>query len=228
MEYLDQYTSQSDLTNFLNRYRPDASGFNIPVESLNGAVNIPANPGLEAMLDVETVVAATYPLRSKVYNFGNDFTQGDLFSLTFQHFIKAQDQPGVLSVSFGGVESYFPPQEIIDQCYNAQKLSSLGVTLVFASGDGGVSGFQPSNKCPPFDATVPGCHSSRQLEELKDSPKRQFHLGMVNTTAAVASPPFLKHQLSRSLLSLLIWPLPPIMLQKVLTEPMAKVYQVSR
>lgn len=208
MEYLDQYTSQSDLTNFLNRYRPDAAGFNIPIENLNGAVNIPANPGLEAMLDVETVVAATYPLRSKVFNFGNDFTQGDLFSLTFQHFIKAQDQPGVLSVSFGGVESYFPPQEIIDQCYNAQKLSSLGVTLVFASGDGGVSGFQPSNKCPPYTPTVPGgCQfvtsvgGTQGFPEEAVSPRNGQYYSSSGVSTIFKTPAFQKSALSAYLAS---------------------------
>ncbi|MCO5558705.1 hypothetical protein L7F22_012291 [Adiantum nelumboides] len=70
LEYLNSSTSQKDLTQFLKEYRPDAAGYKIPIVNVGEGSNDPSNPGFEAMLDVEIVVAATFPLHSTVYNFG--------------------------------------------------------------------------------------------------------------------------------------------------------------
>lgn len=122
-----------------------------------GAVNDPLLPGDEAMLDVETVVAATWPLRSVVYNLGKrSMNDEDLFSLTFQQFLKAESPPvGVLSVSYGGFEEDVPLAQAFDMCCNAQKLSALGTTIVFSSGDDGVASADPSESCPPFRIAYP-------------------------------------------------------------------------
>lgn len=104
-----------------------------------GAVNLPilGLAGDEAMLDVETVVAATYPLQSTVYNLGNQLTQGDIFLLTFQMFINATSQPSVITISYGGQESDMTEAQANDMCNAAMKLSSLGTTIVLSSGDSG-------------------------------------------------------------------------------------------
>lgn len=102
-----------------------------------GAINLGILPGDEAMLDVETVVAATYPLQSTVYNLGNQLTQGDIFLLTFQMFINAASQPSVITISYGGQESDVTSAQANDMCNAAQKLSALGTTIVVSSGDSG-------------------------------------------------------------------------------------------
>jgi tripeptidyl-peptidase-1 len=122
-----------------------------------GAISLQDKAGSEAMLDVCTVVAATYPLTSTVYNLGDRMTQGDIFSLAFQQFIKADShsRPKVLSVSYGDSESYHSQAEAEELCSNAQKLTAMGTTIVFASGDVGVASIYP---CPRFSPTYPsGC-----------------------------------------------------------------------
>ena len=52
----------ADLKTFNQKYRSDAAGYSIPIQLRNGATNDQSNPGVEAMLDVETVVSQTYPL----------------------------------------------------------------------------------------------------------------------------------------------------------------------
>lgn len=155
---LGQYTSQSDLTQFLKEYRPDAADYQIPVENSLGAINLPilGMSGEEAMLDAETVVSATYPLQTTVYNIGNDMTEGDLFSLTFQQFIKADSRPKVTTTSYGSTESQFTRAQATDMCRNAQKLAALGTTIIFSSGDSGV-GSPFDDACPPFEASYPAC-----------------------------------------------------------------------
>lgn len=112
--------------------------------------------GEEAMLDVEIVVAATFPLQATVYNVGNDMTDGDLLSLTFQQFIKANSRPKVTTTSYGYLESAFTRAQALDNCRNAQKLTALGTTIVFSSGDSGV-GFSSifGEICPPFEPVMP-------------------------------------------------------------------------
>lgn len=60
MGYIDQYVSNTDLKTFNNKYRPDAAGYAIPIQLRNGATNDASNPGVEAMLDVETVVVRIF------------------------------------------------------------------------------------------------------------------------------------------------------------------------
>lgn len=113
--------------------------------------NDPSNPGFEAMLDVEIVVAATFPLHSTVYNFGGQ----DGFSEAIQHFIKADSQPKVITIFLIDEEMTYTQAEAFETCFNAHKLAALGSTIVFGSGDFGVGTFDKSKTCPPFHPLFP-------------------------------------------------------------------------
>jgi tripeptidyl-peptidase-1 len=158
--FIGQYVSQSDLTSFLKTYRPAAAGYKIPIINVKGAVNLGIDPGVEAMLDVETVVSATYPLKSTFYNYGNQLSQGDIFGAAFNDIINnyaKYGKPGVYSISYGADENSVTQTEATAMCNSAMKLSAMGTTIVLSSGDNGVGG-SSGDTCPPFVPTYPsGC-----------------------------------------------------------------------
>lgn len=112
------------------------------------------------MLDVETIVSATYPLTSTFFNYGNQFTQGDLFQAALADILENYDkygQPGVYSISYGSDENSMTQAEADLLCSTAMKLTARGTTIVLASGDNGVGGTS-GDDCPPFVPTYPsGC-----------------------------------------------------------------------
>ena len=160
MGYIDQYVSQTDLTNFLKQYSSSASSYKIPIITRNGATNVASQPGVEAMLDVETVVSEIYPLTANFIAEGNSNTQGDIFLLTFNDFINnfsSTTRPKVITISYGSDEYEFTSSQANSMCTAAQKLTALGTTIVVSSGDSGVAG-QTGDTCPPFVPTYPsGC-----------------------------------------------------------------------
>ncbi|MCO5594508.1 hypothetical protein L7F22_048540 [Adiantum nelumboides] len=152
VQYNNQSISQKDLTQFLKEFRPDAAGYSVPIFELEGAKNDPSKAGDEAMLDVEIVVGQTFPLQTTVYYFGDS---DSVFSSTFQHFIKADSQPKIVTVSYAVQESELTRAQAFDNCWNAQKLAALGTTIFFGSGDWGVGTYNKSKTCPPFRPLFP-------------------------------------------------------------------------
>ena len=162
MGYLGQYVSQSDLTTFLTKYRPDAKGYKIPITTAGGAINDPSNPGVESMLDVETTVGATWPLKTTFLSYGtSDPNQNEAFDASFHYVIDNSNdttRPGVISVSYGDLESSVSRSDANALCRTIQQLAALGTTVVYASGDNGVNGVQPgmSSCTKTFNPTYPG------------------------------------------------------------------------
>lgn len=46
----------------MSKYRPDAMDYEIGIVATDGAMNNPADPGVEAALDTQTVAGIIYPL----------------------------------------------------------------------------------------------------------------------------------------------------------------------
>ncbi|KAL9940792.1 hypothetical protein V8E36_000280 [Tilletia maclaganii] len=154
MGYIDQWVSQSDLTTFLNRYRPDAASAQLTIRTTAGASNNQNQPGSEANLDAQTVVSQSYPLPTTFLGYGTQYTQGDIFAQTFQYFLNQGTKPGVISISYGSDETDMTSSQASSMCNYAQQLTAQGTTIVVSSGDSGVAGQQ--DKCPPFTPTYPG------------------------------------------------------------------------
>lgn len=68
--------SQADLTTFLETYRSDASGYQLPIAAANGAQPDQNNPSAESNLDVQTTVSATYPLVNQFVSFRQSTADG--------------------------------------------------------------------------------------------------------------------------------------------------------
>ena len=164
MGYLGNYVSQSDLTKFLTNYRPEAKGYQIPIDNSGGSTNDPANPGFESMLDVETAVAATWPLKTTFLSYGTAKPdENEEFDASFHYVIDNTDRssrPGVISLSYADNEFSMSRSDASTLCRTIQQLTALGTTVVYASGDNGVNAAQPglATCATQYNPTYPsGC-----------------------------------------------------------------------
>lgn len=87
------------------------------------------------MLDVEMVSVMNYPLNN-AYLFYRE--SGSMFADSLQYVLDQGLKPGVISVSWGGIESQQDKSSAQQLCQVAQKLTAQGTTVLFASGDNGV------------------------------------------------------------------------------------------
>lgn len=163
MGYIGQYVSQKDLTQFLQTYRPEAAGYQMPIDTALGGINDQNQPGIEAMLDVETVVSHTWPLNSRFLSLGTPDDPNDIFAQTFDYLRTSSLRPGVVTISYGSDEKDMSASQAAAMCDSAMKLTALGTTIVISSGDDGVDGAGITNgdvclgtALAPFIPTYPG------------------------------------------------------------------------
>ncbi|KAI0727509.1 family S53 protease-like protein [Fomitopsis betulina] len=147
--YSSQWPSPSDMSTFLSNYRPDIpSTTTWSTYGLDNGTWDPSDPGDEADLDVEyTVGVATGSSDDGVFGFLDTATAVlDVWSDAY-----------VITTSYGSNEEYISSDVFSKLCDQYAALGSAGVSVLFASGDGGVSGVQ-SGSCTDFVPTFPaGC-----------------------------------------------------------------------
>ncbi|KAG8678870.1 hypothetical protein FRC08_017416 [Ceratobasidium sp. 394] len=172
--YLEQYASRSDLQTFYQKYVPNAVGSTFSVVLINGGQNIETTPGGEANLDVQYGGAISSPIPNIFYSTGgrapyipdsNTAAPTNEPFLEWMNFMLAQQTlPFTISTSYGDDEQTVPRDYAIRVCNMFAQLGARGVSLLFASGDGGVgegecltdSGVLPEKRfVPTFPATCP-------------------------------------------------------------------------
>jgi len=146
---LDQQMSPADLTYFQQR-------FGLPVESINSsigghisdaacAVNI--NDCIEANLDVQYLMGVSQSVPTTFF-----YWEGyDVWLDWIVEMANMLKPPHVISISYGSYELSMSKSYIKAFDIEAIKLGMMGVTLVAASGDDGVSGFLARNGNIPCD-----------------------------------------------------------------------------
>ncbi len=132
--FLKQYFSPEDLAKFQEKFKLP----NKPITKIVGD-DKPANPGIEANLDVQYISAmgrnvdTWFVYTNKLANHG----QEDFLSWIIGQ-VNTTDSPWVHSVSYGDVESSIPSDYLSRVEIEFQKFGLSGCTLLFASGDSGV------------------------------------------------------------------------------------------
>jgi len=139
---LGQMRSTSDRQAFQKMYNlPDRA----VTELDDGSHTSETKPGVEAMLDVEYMIAMSPWSKMGFWYFDLAADKG-----SFVDFIEAVLQrpspPEVISVSYGGFESQHPESVIKVFNDNAKKLGVQGVTILAATGDDGAQGGLWNNK----------------------------------------------------------------------------------
>lgn len=153
--YLDEYANYEDLQMFYAALLPQAVGSSFSVVSVNGGLNnqTPAEAGVEADLDVEYAFSLSYPTPATFYTTGGSppFEPDDLeptdsnepYSEWLSYMLSIEDPPQTISTSYGDDEQTVPYSYAKRVCEDFAQLGARGVSIIFASGDGGVGDGDP-------------------------------------------------------------------------------------
>ncbi|KAJ6473797.1 family S53 protease [Mycena sanguinolenta] len=161
----NQFANQADLTQFLQLTRPDIdSSTSFTLTSVDGGIN-PQNQeeaGGEADLDIEYTVGLATNIPVTFISVGNQTQDGaDGGYMDIITALIAEDAPPqVLTTSYGFENETSLSQALtFAMCDSYMQLTARGVSILFASGDGGVDGAGGGNCAvgAPFVPTFPTC-----------------------------------------------------------------------
>jgi len=155
-QFQGQYVSPTDLSNFCKAYDATAD---CSIAKFIGK-NTASSPGIESMLDVEYITGVAQGVTTWVYSYPSFDFCADL--LTWAGDVAGESEhPNVVSLSYGSQKIGFCDSATVTRLSeDVQKLGTMGVTVVIASGDDGSGGIsrQGSNNgklSPSFPASVP-------------------------------------------------------------------------
>ncbi|KAF8891614.1 family S53 protease-like protein [Gymnopilus junonius] len=160
--FIQQFANKADLTTFLKNLRPDIpSTTTFTLETLDGGqdTQTASQAGVEANLDTQYTIGVATEVPNAFISVGNNFQDGALEGfLDIINFLLAQSNPPtVLTTSYGQNENTISRSLANQLCNAYTQLGARGTSILFASGDGGVSGSQ-SGRCTTFLPTFPsGC-----------------------------------------------------------------------
>lgn len=159
--FLGESNNRSDVKIFLENYRPEAAAaaykFDVVVIA-NGtddqhplnATELDAGTDLEGNLDAETILGISWPTPLTAFTTGGSppfipdlVTPTDTnepYLTWVHHVLSLSAPPQVISTSYDDDEQTVPRSFAISVCNSFAQLGARGVSLLFASGDGGVGG----------------------------------------------------------------------------------------
>ncbi|KAK0481238.1 family S53 protease-like protein [Armillaria novae-zelandiae] len=152
--FINQFAQTADLQAFLAAFRPDIPPTTtFTFQSVDSGVNIqdPNEAGDEANLDIQYTVGVATGVPTVFISVGNRY-------LDIIDFLNGEaNPPQVLTTSYGFDETGISSSIATRLCNAYAGLGARGVSILFGSGDGGVSGLATFN-CTTFVPTFPaGC-----------------------------------------------------------------------
>ncbi|KAJ7626137.1 family S53 protease [Roridomyces roridus] len=159
--YANQYANSQDLSTFLTKMRPDLGNVSFAVDLIDGGANEQylGEAGDEADLDVQYTVGIASGVPVTFISVGFDSTDGIDGFIDIVNYIMAMPaatRPTVLSSSYGFNENELSLSVATSVCNAYMQLGAIGVSTLFATGDGGVGGFSSgTTSCPAFVPTTP-------------------------------------------------------------------------
>ncbi|THH32196.1 hypothetical protein EUX98_g1969 [Antrodiella citrinella] len=160
--FIEQYANSADLKTFLSDFRQDmSSSTTFTLQTLDGGSNpqSPRQASDEANLDIQYTVGLATGVPTTFISVGENTQDGDLegFLDIINFLLGESNPPNVLTTSYGQNENTISSTLANQLCNAYQQLGARGTSILFASGDGGVSGSQ-SGSCSTFVPTFPsGC-----------------------------------------------------------------------
>ncbi|KAK0431545.1 family S53 protease [Armillaria borealis] len=161
--FFSQFAQMADLRTFLIELRPDIPPTTtFTFQSLDGGLNPQgaSHAGVEANLDIEYTVGVATGVPTIFISVGDSQPTDsiDSFLALINFLIPEASPPQVLTTSYGFDETDIPPSVATRLCNAFMALGARGVSMLFASGDGGVGGSQQGETCITFIPTFPaGC-----------------------------------------------------------------------
>ncbi len=153
--FLGQFYSPSDLEKFFGKYAQDAK---VTTPTVHGP-NTASNPGVEAELDIQYIMGVGRDIPTQFWSTAGQQPhnpENEPFLVWLQNVANTTDadMPLTMSVSYGdnepGVDNGYANRVGVE----FQKAGVRGTSIMFSSGDGGVSGGQ-SQPCDTFVPTFP-------------------------------------------------------------------------
>ncbi|KAH9026459.1 subtilisin-like protein [Lactarius hengduanensis] len=153
--YLEQFANFADLKQFYADQVPAAVNTSFDVVLINGGLNNQtlAEAGSEVDLDVQFALGVSFPTPGTLYSTGGrapyikDALTPNAMNEPYGDwldFVLAQHKiPQVISTSYGDDEQSVPMDYAHRVCRGFAQLGARGVSLLFASGDGGVGDGDP-------------------------------------------------------------------------------------
>ncbi|OJT04995.1 Tripeptidyl-peptidase SED4 [Trametes pubescens] len=159
--FIDQFANQVDLQTFLKRFRPDmppSTTFTLQTVDSGQNDQDPSEAGVEANLDTSYTVGLATGVPTRFISVGDNTQDGIFGFLDIIHFLSGETTPPhVLTTSYGANEDEISVNLVQNLCKTYAQLGARGTSILFSSGDGGVSGSQASG-CSTFVPTFPsGC-----------------------------------------------------------------------
>ncbi|KAF7375849.1 Peptidase S53 domain-containing protein [Mycena sanguinolenta] len=158
--FIDQWANEADLTEFLQNVRTDiSSATTFTLQTLDGGENIQtrADAGIEANLDTQYTIGVATDVPVTFISVGEnnrDGVDGFMDIITTLIGEATGTRPNVLTTSYGFDESDLSRSVANTLCNAYMQLGALGTSILFSSGDGGVSGSQ-AQSCTNFIPTLP-------------------------------------------------------------------------
>ncbi|KAJ7202253.1 peptidase S8/S53 domain-containing protein [Mycena haematopus] len=144
---------------FLNEFRPDIAGNTFNVALLNGAQNLQDNSGgLEGQIDIQYTVGVAGDVPTTYVLDEND--NGDAatsYMATINWLLSQEDPPTVFTTSYANEEADLTQSASTSVCNGYMQLAAIGISMIFASGDGGAADNQVgcTSFVPMFSSTCP-------------------------------------------------------------------------
>ncbi|CAK5281042.1 unnamed protein product [Mycena citricolor] len=138
-----EFAQTADLQLFLQQLRPDmSSSTTYGVETINGGLDAQGDGfgGVEASLDMQYTVGVATDVPTTYFGNGDLDDIFSAFLSTATYLQNATNPPSVITTSYGVDESTADPALANSICDAYMALSARGVSVLFASGDGGVRG----------------------------------------------------------------------------------------
>ncbi|KAH9855486.1 family S53 protease [Lenzites betulinus] len=159
--FLQQFANQEDLKTFLINFRPDANtDTKFSLLTLDGGSNsqVLSEAGIEANLDTQYTIGVATSVPTTFISVGSQ-NRDDLngFLDIIQALLSESNPPQVLTTSYGANENEISANLAKNLCTAYMQLGARGTSILFSSGDGGVSGTQ-DQQCKTFVPSFPsGC-----------------------------------------------------------------------
>lgn len=152
--FLNQYYEPNDLSKFQSKYVPDCK---VTKPSVHGPDK--SSAGIEASLDIEYIMAMGEDVPTQFWSTNGQQPHNpsnEPFLIWLQNLANLTDaeKPLSMSVSYGDNEPGVDFDYATRVNTEFQKAGARGMSIMFSSGDGGVSGGQ-SQPCDKFVATFP-------------------------------------------------------------------------
>ncbi|KAI0062178.1 family S53 protease [Artomyces pyxidatus] len=156
--FIEQFANQADLKSFITQFRKDLpTTTTFTLQTLDGGSNpqTRSEAGIEANLDTQYTVGVASGVPVTFISVGeNNSDDVDGFLDIIQFLLNESTVPHVLSTSYSFNEEDLTIDIATPLCNAYAQLGARGTSIVFSSGDGGVSGGQ-STDCTTFVPTFP-------------------------------------------------------------------------